>query len=255
MKENKLKVSIITVCRNSENAIRSCLESVQSQSYKNIEHVIIDGASSDGTLDVIRNTKFPDDILISEPDQGIYDGMNKGIERSTGDLICFLNSDDVYSDQDVINDIVHQMTSKKLDALLTDVCFVSKSGRVVRNYSAKDFTPSKLKSGWMPPHPGMFILRQKIFEAGLFEPSYKIAGDYEFCIKLFRLPELSWSYYSRRTVDMALGGVSTSGLKSQYILNCEVYRACRQHGIDISFLKLLMKYPRKVLEFFVTGRA
>ena len=250
-----MKVSVITVCRNSEDTIERCMTSVMSQTYSNIEHVIVDGASSDGTIDIVRKLATTNVVTVSEPDYGIYDAMNKGIRLATGDIICFLNSDDVYSDRDVVTDVVHQMASKNLDALLTDICFVSKSGRVVRNYSAKDFIPSKLRGGWMPPHPGMFVTRKKIFEAGLFEPSYKIAGDYEFCIKLFGLPELSWSYYSRRTVDMALGGVSTSGLKSQYILNCEVYRACRQHGINISFLKLSLKYPRKVLEFFVTGRA
>ncbi len=249
------KVSIITVCHNSAQTIERCASSVLSQSYSKIEHVIVDGASTDGTLEAIRKVASPNFIVLSEPDRGIYDAMNKGVKLATGDIVCFLNSDDVYSDQDVINDVVYQITSKSVDALLTDICFVSKSGRVVRNYSAKDFIPSKLQRGWMPPHPGMFISRKKIFEAGLFEPTYKIAGDYEFCIKLFSLPELSWSYYSRCTVEMALGGVSTSGLKSQYVLNCEVYRACRHHGIEISFLKLLLKYPQKVLEFFVKTRS
>jgi len=255
MKENFIKVSVITVCQNSEDTIERCVTSVMSQTYSNIEHVIVDGASSDGTLDVVRKLATPNVVTVSEPDHGIYDAMNKGIKLATGDIVCFLNSDDFYLDKDVINDVVHQITSKNLDALLTDICFVSKSGRVVRNYSAKDFIPSKLQRGWMPPHPGMFVSRRKMFEAGLFDPSYKIAGDYEFCIKLFSLPELSWSYYSRCTVEMALGGVSTSGLKSQYVLNCEVYRACRQHGIEISFLKLLLKYPQKVLEFFVLIRS
>ncbi|MBF9024368.1 glycosyltransferase [Rhodobacterales bacterium HKCCD6035] len=249
------KVTIVTVCRNSADTIERCMKSVRSQTYTNIEHVIVDGASSDGTLDVVHKLATPDVVTVSEPDHGIYDAMNKGIRLATGDIVCFLNSDDVYSDRDVITDVVHQMASKNLDALLADICFVSKSGRVVRNYSAKDFIPSKLRVGWMPPHPGMFVTRKKIFEAGLFEPSYKIAGDYEFCIKLFNLPELSWSYYSRRAVDMALGGVSTSGLKSQYVLNCEVYRACRQHGIDINIPTLLLKYPKKIFEFFIIGRS
>lgn len=250
-----MKVSVITVCFNSSRSIKKCIASVMSQTYPDIEHVIVDGASIDNTLDLIRQIGAGKSVILSEPDKGIYDAMNKGVNLATGDIVCFLNSDDAYSDHNVINDIVHQILSNDLDVLLTDICFVSKSGRVVRNYSAKDFIPSKLQRGWMPPHPGMFISRKKIFEAGLFEPSYKIAGDYEFCIKLFSLPELSWSYYSRRTVDMALGGVSTSGLKSQYVLNCEVYRACRQHGIDISIFTLLLKYPQKVLEFFITGRA
>ena len=244
-----MKVSVITVCRNSEDTIKHCMTSVMSQNYGNIEHVVVDGASSDGTLEVVDKLATPNVVTVSEPDLGIYDAMNKGIKLATGDIVCFLNSDDVYSDPDVINDVVHQMISKKLDALLTDICFVSKSGEVIRNYSAKDFVPSKLQRGWMPPHPGMFISRKKIFEAGLFEPSYKIAGDYEFCIRLFSLPELAWSYYAKQTVRMALGGVSTSGIKSHYVLNREVYRACREHGVNISFLKLLSKYPKKALEF------
>lgn len=244
-----MKVSVITVCRNSELSIAACIGSVLSQSYSNIEHIVIDGASSDETVKTIHKMKSPNLVLISEPDQGIYDAMNKGVSLSTGDIICFLNSDDVYADPEVIMEVVHQMASKNLDVLLTDVCFVSKMGEVIRNCSAKNFVPRKLESGWMPPHPGMFVSRKKIFEAGMFNMAYTIAGDYEFCIKLFSLPELAWSYYARQTVRMALGGVSTSGIKSHYVLNREVYRACREHGINISFLKLLSKYPKKTLEF------
>lgn len=244
-----MKVSIITVCRNSEKTINSCISSVLSQSYTDIEHIVVDGASSDGTLEAIHRMNLSNLDLISEPDQGVYDAMNKGVGRSTGDIICFLNSDDIYSGPEVIKDVVHEMTTKNLDVLLTDVCFVSKTGEVIRNYTAKDFVPRKLDSGWMPPHPGMFVSRKKMLEAGLFNKTYKIAGDYEFCIKLFGLPDLSWSYHAKQTVRMALGGLSSSGIRSQYTLNREVYRACLEHGIKISFLKLLLKYPKKTIEF------
>ena len=243
------KVSVITVCRNSERTIAACVQSVLIQTYQNIEHIIIDGASSDCTCGVIDEVSGPNQILISEPDCGIYDAMNKGIYLSKGDLICFLNSDDVYASPSVIEEVVHQVMSKNLDVLLTDVCFVAESGEVIRNYSAQNFVPKKLESGWMPPHPGMFVSRKKILEAGMFNTTYKIAGDYEFCIKLFSLRDLSWSYFSKQTVRMALGGVSTSGIKSQYVLNREVHRACREHGVNISVLKLLLKYPKKILEF------
>lgn len=225
------------------------MRSVSTQSYRSIEHLIIDGASSDGTLEVIRKNAKRNVILVSEPDLGIYDAMNKGVKLATGDIICFLNSDDIYSDQNVIKDVVCQMKSKKVDVLLTDICFISLTGKIRREYSARNFSPSKLKIGWMPPHPGMFLSSKKFFEAGLFNVDYKIAGDYEFCIRLFNLDQIFWSYYSRRTVHMAPGGVSSSGLKSQYILNLEVYKACQENGIDLNLLRLLLKYPKKLLEF------
>jgi len=244
------RVSVITVCRNAQDTIEACLTSVKSQSYQNIEHIVIDGASSDQTVQTVHKMKSPNVVLISEPDQGIYDAMNKGIGLSTGDIICFLNSDDRYSDRDVIGDVVAQFVALELDLLLSDVGFIStkKRDRVIRKYSAKNFSVNKLSKGLMPPHPGMFASRRLIDKAGLFKIDYKIAADFDYVCRIFKIEGLKYSHLDKTTVYMNVGGASNSGLKSKIILNQEVLRAAKENNIKIGIFSLIIKYFYKIFE-------
>jgi glycosyltransferase involved in cell wall biosynthesis len=249
----EVKVSIITACYNSARTIAAALESVASQSYPGIEHVVVDGGSTDGTLQVVRAHGARIARVIHGPDRGIYDALNKGVAASSGDVVAFLHSDDVYRGPGVIEEVVQRMSAESLDTLYGDVAFVRGDDldRVVRVYSSRHFRPSRLAWGWMPAHPALFVSRELFRRYGLFKIDYAIAGDFEFVARIFANPALRYAYVPRIFVKMRMGGSSTKGLKSTLILNREVLRACRENGIPSNYLKILSKYPAKALELLV----
>jgi glycosyltransferase involved in cell wall biosynthesis len=245
-----MKISIITVCYNSAATIKKTLLSVRSQTYKNIEHIIVDGKSSDGTLSIINNHSFGNLKFVSEHDKGIYDAMNTGLAMATGDIIGFLNSDDYYAYSGVIEDVVFNFANAEIDALYGDVAFFSagKNSKFKRRYRSNFFSPSRLSWGWMPAHPTLFLHRNIFNRVGNFSTTYKIAGDFEFIARAFKDDRLRYKYIPRVLVNMQIGGASTNGLKSKIILNFEVMRACRENGLSTNLLKLLCKYPFKFFE-------
>lgn len=247
-----MKVSIITVSFNSAATIEDTLVSVASQTWRDIEHIVIDGGSTDGTQALLNRHSAGLSKLISEPDNGIYDAMNKGVAMATGDVVVFLNADDVYKDSGVIKRVVHYMQDAGLDALYGNVEFFhpSRPEHVVRTYNSGHFAPARLGWGWMPAHPALFV-RRRIFEQyGAFDKSFKIAGDFDFIARVFKLETLQYRYIPEVLVRMQIGGVSTSGLRATYLLNREILRACQQNGIRSNWLMLLTKYFHKVREFF-----
>jgi glycosyltransferase involved in cell wall biosynthesis len=187
---------------------------------------------------------------LSEPDDGIYDAMNKGLARATGDVVCFLNADDQYASNGVLSLVASQMYADQLDALMGDVAFfhASNPNRQVRRYRSDRFTPERLAWGWMPAHPGLFLNRSVIERVGLFNITYKIAGDYEFVIRAFYGHALRYAHVPKVLVRMQTGGVSTDGWRAKVRLNKEVLRACRENGLKTNMLKILSKYPAKLLE-------
>ncbi len=202
-----MKVSIITVTYNSEKYIASCIESVLSQNYADIEYIIVDGASRDNTNTIIKSYGNRISKYISEPDKGIYDAMNKGIQMATGDIVGILNSDDFFPDNNVIAKIVAIFSEREVDALYGDIAFVrpENTEKVIRYYSAKKFTPARFKYGYMPPHPSFYAKRALFETYGMYKLGYKIAADYELLIRfLFRyklkyaLPERHNSIYENR---------------------------------------------------------
>lgn len=237
------------MCFNSAATVSRCIQSVAKQTYDNIEHIVIDGASSDGTVDIIKSlNKDKKLIFISERDAGIYDAMNKGLRIISGEIVCFLNSDDQFYDENVLSSIASMMEQKGCDALLADVVFVESDARdrIVRHYPARRFRPSLLKFGWMPPHPGFFARRSVYEKFGFFDTSYKIAGDFDFIARVFQDDDTRYDYFSEPVVKMSVGGVSNSGLASKILLNKEVLRSCRKNGINTNWLFLVMKYPLKI---------
>jgi len=247
-----MKISIITVCYNSELTLARTLRSVRDQTYSNVEHIIIDGGSTDGTLDIIANQGLHVFKVISEKDEGIYDAMNKGIQHATGDVIAFINADDYYKDANVLAKVAFFMLTERLDAIYGDVEFFHprKEGFVTRIYDSSHFSPARLGWGWMPAHPALFI-RRKLFDLyGNFSIDYLIAGDFEFIARVFKYPQLRHRHLSEPLVRMQTGGVSTSGLKATLQLNREMMRACRSNSIPTNWIKLLSRYPLKILGFF-----
>jgi glycosyltransferase involved in cell wall biosynthesis len=243
-------VTVITVCYNSANTLEQALKSVTIQDWPNVEHIVIDGGSTDDTLDILGRYKNHLAYVVSEPDNGIYDAMNKGLARATGDVVCFLNADDQYASENVLSMVANQMRAGQLDALLGDVGFFHASNptRQVRRYRSDRFTPERLAWGWMPAHPALFLTRSVIDRVGLFNTTYKIAGDYEFVIRAFYGHALRYVHVPKVLVRMQTGGVSTDGWRSKVRLNKEVLRACRENGVNTNIFKILSKYPVKLME-------
>lgn len=245
-----MKISIITVCFNAANTIADTLESVAAQTHPYTEHIVVDGASSDGTVAIARRYKHVSRLL-SEPDKGIYDAMNKGLGLATGDVIGFLNADDAYVDTGVLARVSEIMEAEGLDALFGDAEFVSSArpDRPLRRYRSERFRPDRIAWGWMPAHPTLFLKHQLYERFGLYRIDYRIAGDFELVARMFHGDTLKYRYVPEVMVRMRTGGISTGGLRSTLLLNREVLRACRENGIRTSLPKLLSKYPVKLLEF------
>jgi glycosyltransferase involved in cell wall biosynthesis len=246
-----LKISIITVCFNSAATISKALNSVAGQSWPDKEHILIDGASTDETLTIVDNYRAGITHLVSEPDSGIYDAMNKGVALATGDVIAFLNADDFYKDADVLERVALIMEKEQLDALYGDVEFFRQGHeeRIVRRYNSGLFNPNRLSWGWMPAHPALFVRRALFERFGLFQPDYRIAGDFEFISRIFKHRELRHRHLPYSLVCMQMGGLSTSGWRATVQLNREIMRACKANSISTNWFKLLFRYPQKLVEF------
>ncbi|GAA7594757.1 glycosyltransferase family 2 protein [Helicobacter pylori] len=250
-----LKVSVITACFNSEKTIEDTILSVLNQTYQNIEYIIIDGASADSTLEIIQ--KYRDQIacVVSEKDKGIYDAMNKGIKRSSGDIIALLNSDDFYKDEFVVEKVVHEFERKNCDSVYADLVFVKPDclEKVVRYYESGEFNPKTLLYGVVPAHPTLFVKKAIYERYGLYKTDYKISADFEMIIRLFVVQKISFSYLKEVLVVMRTGGASANGFKSLLLRNKENIRACKENGIQANVFSMLLKYPRKVMGLFKRG--
>lgn len=247
---NIMKVSIITVTYNSEKTLRGTIESVISQDYKNIEYIIIDGASTDGTVDIVKSYGNKISKFLCEEDKGIYDAMNKGIKLATGDVVGLLNSDDFYVTNNVISTVVKQLKTKNVESVFADIVFVKGDNlnKVVRYYSSAKFNTKKFAYGWMPAHPSFFVKRECYEKYGLFKTGYKIASDFELLVRFLSKYKISYCYIPMVFTKMRLGGISTRNLKSNWILNKEIVRACNDNGIKTNIFKVILKYPLKLLE-------
>lgn len=246
-----MKISIITVCYNSESFISSAIDSVLSQAHPNIEYIVIDGGSKDATVSVVQ--AFGDRIahFVSEPDKGIYDAMNKGLALASGDVIGILNSDDFYPHENVITDVVKAFEANPgVDMVLGNVDFVDAAEltRPFRFYSSLHFSPWKMRFGFMPAHPAAFIKRSAYEKVGNYKLGYKIGADFEWFVRalvLHRLPDVK---LNKRLVRMREGGVSTSGLKSYWIISKEQLSALRENGVYSNMLFVLSRLPIKLFQ-------
>jgi glycosyltransferase involved in cell wall biosynthesis len=247
-----MKVSIITVVWNNKTTIKDAIDSVLGQTYENIEYIIVDGASSDGTVEIVQSYGDKITKFISESDKGLYDAMNKGIGLATGDIVGILNSDDFYIDNNVCERVVKEFEEKQVDSVYADLVFVKPENldKTVRYYDSSHFSPEKFAYGWMPAHPTFFVKKEVYDKYGVFKINYKIAADYELLVRFLAKNKINYSYIKKPIVKMRTGGASTSGIKSNYILNKEIIKACKENDIYTNWLMVLSKYPTKILELF-----
>ena len=250
-KDKALKVSIITVVRNNKETVKNAIDSVLGQTYKNIEYIVVDGASTDGTVEIVRSYGDKISQFISEPDSGLYSAMNKGISLATGDVIGILNSDDFYIDDKVIQRVVKEFEEKNVDSVYADLVYVEPKNlnKTVRYYDSSKFNPSKFSYGWMPAHPTFFVKKDTYEKHGVFRTDLKIAADFDILIRFLLTHKISYSYMQEVLVKMRVGGVSTS-FNSIWIINTEQLQVCHDNNIDTNIFKILLKYPSKILGCF-----
>ncbi|OGU74402.1 MAG: hypothetical protein A2V93_00320 [Ignavibacteria bacterium RBG_16_34_14] len=252
-----LTISIITVVKNNKEFIEDSIKSVLTQSYPNIEYIIVDGNSTDGTLDIIKklashseyNTKISK--WISESDSGIYDAMNKGINLSAGDVIGFLHSDDLFSGNDVIGKIAGKFILANVNVVYSDLVYVSRKNinKTIRYWKAGKFSENSLKFGWMPPHPTLFVRRSLYEKCGLFNIGLKVASDYDMTLRLLKNNPDSVYYLNEVLVIMRLGGRSNRSLKDVLIKSSEDYKVLNRNGFSFPAFTLLLKNIRKLNQF------
>ncbi|MCE5344867.1 MAG: glycosyltransferase [Bacteroidales bacterium] len=245
-------VSIITVSNNSAKTIFDTIKSVLNQNYPHIEYIIIDNASYDGTTEIVSSFGKSISKFISEPDNGTYDAINKGIRLASGDIIGILNSDDFFYDNNVIERVALAFEENEIDAAFGDVQFVDpeKTSKIVRYYSSKHFNPAKFKFGFMPAHPSFYVKRELFDKLGYYKTDYKIAADYELLIRFLYVNKIKYKYLEMLFVSMRTGGVSNKSICSNFTLNKEIAKACKENGIRTNYLNIYSKYFLKLFEFF-----
>jgi len=246
-----LRISVITVTFNSAATLPDTLRSVAAQSHPTVDYIIIDGGSTDATLAVVRNCGTPIAALVSEPDRGIYDAMNKGLEMATGDVVGFLNSDDMYADAQVLERVAAAFRDPLVDIVYGDIVFVSQQDttRVVRLWTSRPYTPGLCASGWMPPHPSLYVRRSIYERHGGYDLAFPAAADFEMALRLLDKASLKSVYLPHVQVRMRMGGQSTRSIRNIISGSREVSRACRKHGLPGGFRFAVRRLLAKVPQF------
>jgi glycosyltransferase len=246
-----MKISIITVTFNSEKYLADCIDSVQRQSYKNIEHIIVDGNSKDGTVAIIKAYENKIAKWISESDRGMYDAINKGMAMATGDVIGVLNSDDMLFSHDVIGEIVNTFETEKVDSIYGDLHYVDRevTSRVFRTWKGKKYDRNLFKMGWMPGHPTFYIKKSAIDLHGGYENHYFTAADYEFMARYLFKHEISSFYLPKLIVKMRRGGASNKNINGRFRANRRDYLAMKRNAIPMPFLVSILKPLIKVHQY------
>jgi glycosyltransferase involved in cell wall biosynthesis len=246
-----MRISIITVSYNSAASIRDTLQSIAQQDYKNIEHIIVDGQSTDGTLAIIR--EFPHVArFISEPDNGLYEAMNKGLRMATGDVIGILNSDDVYAGNQVLSEIAAAFKNNEAPCVYGDLQYVSNNLlKVVRTWKAGNFKRKNFYYGWMPPHPAFFARKEVYEKVGLFNTGLRSAADYEIMLRILLKHNFAAVYVPVILVKMREGGISNASLRNRLKANREDRKAWDLNNLRPYFFTLLLKPLRKVSQFII----
>ena len=250
-----MKITIITATYNSEATVRDTMESVLRQTYHDFEYIIVDGASSDHTMEIVRSyePRFKGKMrYVSEPDQGIYDAMNKGFARATGDVVGLLNSDDFYTSVDVLQTIAGNFLLGEMDAIYADIHYVKNDdvSKCVRYYSSAIFRRPLMRFGFMPAHPSFYCRRAVYERYGGFDTSYRIAADFEHLLRLIFIHRIKTKYIKKDFVTMRTGGASNAGIGSRKQIMKEHLRALKAHGVHSNIFLLSLRYIYKLHEFF-----
>ena len=249
---NQPLVTVITVVYNNSKHIRAAIESVLSQDYSKIEHIVIDGGSTDGTIEIIEEYGDKISVFLSEPDEGIYDALNKGIVRANGDYLGILHSDDIFCDDKVVSDIIQKLRDTETELCFSDLVIVDEvSGKVIRYVMSHYFRRWMLRIGFFPPHPTVFFKRSIFDEFGLYSKYYKLAGDFDFMIRVFYGRKINWTYMNRITVKMRSGGKSNSGLSNKILCAKEIQESLHMNNIFTLFFFQVGRYLIRMMELLI----
>lgn len=247
-----MKISVITVCYNASRTIGATLDSIKNQDYSEVEHIVIDGHSTDGTVEILKKKSDQISILVSEKDTGIYDAMNKGLRLATGDVVGFLNADDIYADHCVLSDLASAFELQKTDSVYGDLQYVSadQSEKILRNWKAGSYKRERFKNGWMPPHP-TFYARKELFENfGGFNTEFKISADYELMLRFLFKNKASSYHIPKVLVKMKVGGTSNQSFQNRLLANREDRMAWKVNGLKSLPHTTFMKPLRKISQFW-----
>lgn len=249
-----MKISIITVSYNSVDTISDCISSVINQTYKNIEYIIIDGSSTDGTLKILKKNLNYISKLISEPDKGIYDAMNKGLSLAKGDVVGFLNSDDFYLTNNVISEVSEIFKkNKELDACYSDLVLVDriKTSKIIRYWKSNEFYAGAFSKGWLPAHPTFFVRRNVYESLGYFNLYYRFASDVDLMIRFLEIKKIKFIYVPETWVKFRMGGKSNKNLKNIWLQNQEILQSLKSHKINVNPIYFFLgKFVIKLKQFF-----
>jgi glycosyltransferase len=246
-----VKVSIITAMRNNRETAEACIKSVLSQSYGNIEYIVIDGDSTDGTSEIVSAYRDKIAKVVSEKDKGLYYALNKGIKLATGEVVGFLNGDDIFSDENVIAEIAKVFNAHEVDSVYGDLLYVSRNntGKVIRQWDGGTYDRRNLAKGWMAPHPTFYVKRDIYEKYGIFNTDFKIAADYEIILRFLYKQKISTYYIPKVLVKMRVGGLSNKSIENVIRKSAEDYKICKLYGLGFGtlFMKNISKIPQLIL--------
>lgn len=252
-----MKISIITVVWNNEKTIKDAIDSVLSQTYKNIEYIIVDGLSTDGTIEIIQSYGDKISKFISEKDKGIYDAMNKGISLSSGDIIGILNSDDIYFDNSIIEKVVNKFQETNVDSIFGDLYYVNQNNlnKIVRYWKSSNFIQNSFKKGWHPAHPTFFVKKEIYNKYGLFDLNMKVSADFELMLRFLEKNKVSTAYLPKVLVKMRVGGESNRSIKNIIEGNKSILKAFAKNEIKINkFTYLINRFIPKIIQVLKKGK-
>lgn len=248
-----MKISIITASYNSEKTILDSLRSVQNQRNVEIEHILVDGDSTDKTTEIIKIFSKTNNICVSEKDLGIYDAMNKGINLASGDIVGILNSDDIYYDDNVLSTISEAFNSNpNIDIVYGDLVYVEQYdlNKIVRTWKSKSFYNNFFEDANVPPHPSVFLRKEVYNKTGLFDLNFKLAADYEYLLRIFKSKQFKSLYIPRIFVKMRLGGATNKNLANIFSGNIEIINAWKKNGIKMPLYFFIFKLAKRIIQFF-----
>lgn len=244
------KISIITICYNAEKYIESAIKSFQTQDYLNKEYIIIDGKSTDSTINILNTYNDLFDVVISEPDNGLYDALNKGINLASGDVIGILHADDLFFNEKTLSSVANHFNQNQVDALYGDLQYVLSDGKTkYRRWISGPYKKNLFRKGWMPPHPTFYVKKEVFQKYGLYNTKFKLAADYELMLRFIEKNKIKVTYLPQFLSLMRVGGASNASLKNRLTANKEDYLAWKINGLNPPFGLRIIKPLRKIFQF------